>query len=546
MFLKKTYSKNHTYLSLVETYRQQNKVKHRVIAQLGRQDELIANKQLFRIIESLSKVAGVSERLGLESMEEKERLNWGGVKVYRYLWDLFKMDDVLEQSIKKSRSKVDFKNSTFLMALCCLVKPSSKLKVFKGQNRFLGLEEIPLHELYRTLDLLCDGKQHIEEVLFEKNVSLFNMEIDIVFYDVTTLYFESVRGDNLRDFGFSKDNKINEVQVVVGLLVDTEGRPIGIDVFSGNTFEGHTLEKALTKLKKRFKIREVVVVADRGINAKLNLKAIRDCGFDYIVGSRLKSMPKAIRSKVLDMQNYVEIPTRDEKLTLKSFTMNHDNWVIEKDSKTGKKTKTCLKEILACTWSSKRAEKDRKDRQRAIKKAEGLIQDPNTIYNKRGARKYIEIQQDSNPTLNQQKIDDDEKWDGFYGIQCSRLEMAPQKIAEAYHRLWKIEESFRVLKSTLQTRPIFHWTPKRIKGHLMVCFIAFLLERTLELELKKKNISFSPDTIREALNQLEMSVIDLNGQTLLLRSKVTGLGAQILRSLKLATPKNLSTQPATT
>lgn len=150
------------------------------------------------------------------------------------------------------------------------------------------------------MDILSEEKNRLEEHLFRANRDLFNQKVDVVFYDVTTFHFESVRADSLREFGYSKNAKFNEVQVVLSLYIDCEGRPVGYDLFPGNTFEGKTLGHALETLEKRFGIRNVIIVADRGINSKLNLKRIVEKGYGYIFASRIKSLPKAMQNRLLD------------------------------------------------------------------------------------------------------------------------------------------------------------------------------------------------------------------------------------------------------
>lgn len=180
----------------------------------------------------------------------------------------------------------------------------SKLSTSEKRSWYLDIPEMDLNHLYRSLDLLAENKENIENYVFDRNRTLFNMGGDVVLYDVTTFYFERVREDGFRDFGFSKDNKINEVQIVVGLLIDSEGQPIGYELFPGNTLDSKTLERSLGKLKERFNIRQVIIVADRGLNSKLNLSRIKEMGYDYIVASRLKKMPESVIGEVFDSKGY--------------------------------------------------------------------------------------------------------------------------------------------------------------------------------------------------------------------------------------------------
>ena len=549
MFIKRTRSKNFTYLSVVETFREGDAVKHKTLLQLGREDQIRANGDLQRLVDSISRVASISAANGgidLSKLEETSRHQWGAVAVYRRLWNKLDLTDILSQACKSSRRNFDLADSVFATVLARLMRPGSKLQVFERQDEFLGVPKVTLHQLYRTLDTLSDAKDDIERRLFEKQKSLFNLNVDIVLYDVTTLYFESVRANDLREFGYSKDAKFGEVQVVLGLLTDTEGRPIGFDVFPGNTFEGHTLIDALKKLKQKFSIRQVVVVADRGMNNKVNLAAIKEAGFDYIVGSRLKNLPRSQHENLLDRKQYSTLRLDPEtgEVLLESRSIEHANQATVEDTN-GVKKNVELKEMLVCTWSKQRADKDAHDRALMVEKAGELLQAPSKIVSKRGPRRFISTET-QDPSLNQARIDEDARWDGFYGIQCSRLDLSQQQVLDAYHSLWKIEDSFRVLKHSLQTRPIFHWNPKRIKGHLVTCFMAFVLERALRLELKKELPSLSPEALRNALATVQVSVLSVDSTPAYLVSTPSTDALALMKSLKIPVPRGISSQPPIT
>lgn len=539
MFLKKTYSKNYTYLSLVEAYREEGKNKHKVLLQLGRLDELQASKQLTRLTESFQRFTKQKKRFSPEDFEEIDRVNWGANKIFRKLWNEFGFESLFQNIFKDKKVEYSISETTFFEVVSRLVEPCSKLRLHQTQSKYFGIKDTHLNHLYRVLDCLSDHKEDLENDIFKNNVSLFNMSVDVVFYDVTTLYFESQKQNDLKDFGYGKDGKFNEVQVVLGLLVNSDGLPVGFDVFSGNTFEGKTLVSSLKKLKERFNIKNVIIVADRGINSKINLKLIIDSGFDYIVGSRLKSLSEKLKSEVRDKSHYHPILFRKEEGILR-YSIDYKNLVkYEDDTLTEKKE--VLNEKLHCTWSPKRAQKDKKDRLRLLEKARKMIESGKDGSSKKGAKKYISgTSEKQNLCLDEAKILEDESWDGFYGIQCSKLDLNTDEVLDAYHRLWKIEESFRILKTTLQTRPMFHWSEKRIRGHLVICFIAFLLQRMLELRLIEQDCEHSPDKIRAAVEGLELSIVQIEGQEMYLRSKIPALAADILRILKIPVPKSLT------
>lgn len=201
-----------------------------------------------------------------------------------------------------------------------------------------------------------------------------------------------------------------------------------------------------------------------------------------------------------------------------------------------------LKEKLIITYSSTRAKKDREDRERLLEKAQLLLQNQSkiTASNKRGGKKYLKNISKETWYLDEEALHRDEKFDGYYGIEISEEDIKPQDALEAYHTLWKIEESFRIMKSTLEVRPIFHWTENRIKGHLVICFLVFLLERTLEFKLQESKEKASPEEIREALNSLNFAEVEIENQQFLLKIKGTELSNKILKLFKVKPPKNIT------
>ncbi len=531
MFVKLTKSKNFTYLQLVESYRENGKVKHRVIANLGRLDILEKNKKnVVKIIKKILKLIQAEELvIEKDNIKEVERLNWGYV-IYEKLWKKFGLDEEMDRLTTNRKIKFNFKLSVFLMVLDRLLFQHSKKGVAENQRKFWNLEqEINLTHLYRSLDILSELKEEIEETLYFKGRDLFNQELDVVYYDVTTFSFESVRSDGLREFGYSKDGKHKEVQVVMGLLIDKEGRPVGYELYSGNTFEGKTLVDSLKKLKERFSIKRVIIVADRGLNNRLNLHLIKEAGYDYIVSMRLKSLPVKLQEEILKEEGYEEI--KEGELKIKELPHESVQKIVNEKGEVEEKRH---KDRLICSWSQSRADKDRADRERLLKKAEKIIKKGSSLTRKVGAKKFIRTEgKEKILGIDEERILEDSKYDGYYVIQTSDFKLSGSEIYEAYHGLWKIEESFRVLKSTMRTRPIFHWTEKRIRGHFVMCFLAFLLERELELKLKQKGIKASPEKIKEAINSLELSKLQIGDEHYYLKGKAQPLANKILNALRI-------------
>ena len=569
MFARVISSKGIKYLNIIDSYRDGKKSKQRVIANLGRVDKLntisIENlaRKLLEIVESDKKL---NDRT-VPTIEELDRYNYGFI-AYKKIWNRFKLDKILDSLIVDKNIKYDFKNIVFSMVIDRLLKPKSKFAMFANKDDYFKInKDLDLHHIYRSLDILATNKDNIETALFNRNCNLFNMSTDIVFYDVTTFYYESKEENELKKFGYSKDGKFGDVQVVMGMLIDKSGLPIGYELFSGNTMDSKTMIEILDKLRNRFNIDTVVIVADRGLNSKLNLKAIKDAGYDYLMASKIKSMNTDIKNKILNIEDYITINDEDSDDGLYSYkTIDYDNEIKYKeeviDANNGevvtKNKSIILKEKLVCTYSQKRAKKDKYDRYRALEKANNIItqNQKSAITSTRSFKKYITKETKADDckeftmSLDWLKMKKDKLYDGFYAITTSKVDLDPMEVIDNYHNLYKIEDSFRVLKSTFDTRPIYHYKASRIEAHFIVCFISFMLERDLEIRLKNsksfKDITITPDRIKEALNSLEVSKVKVDNKILYLKSNHTNskdklkLGRSIHRFLHIKQLKNLS------
>ena len=563
MFVKSTISRGHEYVQIVKSVRKEGKPRHEVIANLGRAD-ILAESGLDNMIAALKKYVNrpsepqqTPTRKDISSMRERARVNYGYI-AYRRLWQQFGLRQLLQELCGDLHISYDYADIVESLVMNHLLSPSSKRHFFYHSKRYFDLlAPVELQHVYRCLDLLAEHKMAIEEAVFERHRTMFNMSVDVVFYDLTTFHFESQRVDDLRDFGFSKAGKINEVQVVMGLVIDRDGRPIGFEVFPGNTFEGTTLLKVLGKLQKHFKLERVVIVADKGLNSKLNLKGIKEAGFEYIVSCRVKNLAKTIQEQVLVGDGYEEVAVNevftsaeeeeqeaDKKHLFTYKLLDYTNRVRYTDEARGKTVTVALEEKLICTYSSQRAAKDRRDRQRQIDKAQKVVDtNQKSVLSHRGYKRFIKTEQAEQETqrlvLDEDKITQAARFDGFAALQCSRLDTDALEAVRQYRQLWRIEESFRTIKSTMKTQPIFLRTQKHVEGHFVLCFLAFLLERELEYRLKKRQIEHSPETIKTALNSMEFSVLELENEPYYLKGKHLPLASKIFSLLRLKQPPNI-------
>jgi len=505
------------YLRIVESYRENGKNKQKIIANLGRIDT-ISRKEVENIVDKLVQIYDIKGYVNLNSVEEApDKKNYGIKVIVDKLFERYEMDKFFEKMDKKTR--FDVEDLLKIMVMNRIIEPKSKLGIFNDLDYygFKRMDEaetdgegIALQWLYRTLDVLAQKKEELEKHLYRQRISLFNSVVDLVFYDVTTLAFETQQTNELLQMGYSKDKKFNESQVVLGMSIDRDRMPVSFDIYPGNTFEGHTFKDTIEVMKNRYQLGKVIVVSDRGMMSRTNMEIVENSDYEFIVGKSIKQLKK--------------VDIFDGEFTEISKGIEYREIEYE-----GKR--------LLIIHSKERAEKDRKDRIRLIEKAKKMLKDGDIeSKSKRGAKKYLKTKNEVDYTLDIEKIEKDEKYDGYYGI-ITNTQLNPKQILEQYHTLWKVEESFRTLKNYLETRPIFHWTQKRIKGHIVMSFVSYIMQRTLELELERNNIEYSHEKIREAIKNMEYIDIKTNEQHFAIRTNMNVLAQKILKILNIPIPK---------
>ncbi|GLI53493.1 IS1634 family transposase [Thermodesulfovibrio yellowstonii] len=517
------------YVYVVEGYRDSSGIiRHKYLFSLGKLEDFLQTPS-FQKLARRALGNSTERKIELKSISEGKVVYWGH-SLIKKLWDSFEFDRFFNG--KRARKRFDIARAVFYMTARHMMLSDSKLGMYESRIDFLGFETVGINHLYRALDVLAERKEEIEEHLFQRRYNLFNSHVDVVFYDVTTVYFESQREDVLRKYGFSKDGKIGSVQIVLGLLIDKEGFPIGYEIFPGNSFDGKTLIPFLEKIKKRFSLNRIILVADRGINSKLNLLKLREMGFGYIVALRLRNASEEILKEVFNQADYKEVTNSEGVFKYK--TLRQRFRLRDEEGKLRE-----IEDTVVVSYSDRRAERDRAERQRLIQKAIRLLETPSAIegLNKRGGKKYIKAEQSSKYFLDEELIERDRAFEGYYAIQSSEENLKAEQILEAYHSLWKIEESFRIMKHTLEIRPVYHWSEQRIKGHLVVCFLSFLFMRMLEEVLSRE---VSAERIREALRSITFTEFSIEGVQYYLRNKMDRVARELFKGLKVAMPENIT------
>lgn len=351
-----------------------------------------------------------------------------------------------------------------------LCQPMSKMATAEYLKSHFD-EDVSLSKIYRYLDKLYNTQQEtVQRISVEHTLSVLGGRVEMLFYDVTSLYFESFAEDDLRAPGFSKDGKTAETQIILGLLVCENGYPLSYSIYNGARHEGHTMIPRIDDFKQRFGLDDFVVVADSGFMIKRNLSMLRSGGYKFIAGGRIRKVDSETAKWVMSL------PHEDGQY--------HERVLDNGDR-------------LIVSYSSKRAAKDAINRTKGVERlrkvfASGKI--TKDKINKRGYSKFLEIDNDVDVSICEAKIREDEKWDGLKGY-VTNTSLPPDEVVAQYHGLWVVERAFRISKGTIETRPIFHFTEKRIEAHVCLCFVAYKVYKELERVIAVLNLGMSVDTV---------------------------------------------------
>ena len=360
-------------------------------------------------------------------------------------------------SIGFTRIRDDILRHLVIARIC---QPASKVATVEYLKSYFD-EDVNLGQIYRYMDKLYDTQRElVQQISVEHTRKVLGGTIGMLFYDVTTLYFETGIQDELRTNGFSKDGKTSESQIVLGLLVSADGYPLSYSIFNGAQYEGRTMIPVIDDFIQRFNVKDFVVVADSGLLNRVNVELLRQAGYKYILGARIKKETTAVTDWILSQ----------EKATGVYHEYKRDNG-----------------ERLILGYSEQRAGKDAHNRDKGIERlrkaySSGVL--TKASINRRGYNKFLTISKDVKVVINEEEICNDKKWDGLKGY-VTNTDLEPEEVVAQYHSLWYVERAFRITKGNLEARPIFHFTEKRIEAHICICFIAYKVYKELQRIIAK-------------------------------------------------------------
>lgn len=499
MFVRRKTSKSNPniYFQIAESYREGNLVKQKIIKHVGTaKDEQQAKKmqtlgeQLKSLYEAnsseieieqyyqkeLSKIQQSSPSLFNCQKIQSKKL--GFHDVYGKVFDEMGLANI----IKSKKFNIILKD----IIMAKIFQPNSKRKLVEILSENFGIN----HKLNLVYDMMDQIDEQAIQAIQNKIVTYSNKLLDgtihVLYYDVNTIYFESFTEDELKKLGFGKDNKINQPQLVLTLLISEKGLPLGYQLLPGNTYEGNTLVSAIKSWKQLYPKQKFTLVADSGLLNELNISTLEQENIDYIVAARIKSLPKI---------------TKEEIFNIKESLQQNIDYFFD--------IKSDVNRRLIVSYKVDRASKDKYDREKNLNKLIrklSISKHPSSFISNYGYKKYIDIDKNSKIFLNESKILEQERWDGLHGVITNIQHLSAIEIYNQYRGLWQIEDAFRINKTDLKIRPVFHWTPKRIVSHIALSYIAYACYKFVEFILHKNNILLSHRCIRDKLSKVEASI----------------------------------------
>ena len=541
MFARVKKSGKYQYLQIVENRKIKGKVKQRVISTVGRMDQLQAKGRVETLIRSLSRF---SEKtiliLSGRSDISADALKIGPSIIFERLWKETGIQKAIKRLLIDRRFEFDVERAIFLTVLHRLMVSGSDRFCERWRRDYIinGTKQLDLHHLYRAMSFLGEqiedqkgatpftarcNKDLIEEAIFFDQRDLFS-GLDLVFFDTTSIYFEGRGGEITGKKGFSKDHRPDLNQMVVGAIIDDNGKPICCEMWPGNTTDVKTLIPVVNRIQKRFGINRFCVVADRGMVSANTIEELEKDNISYIFGARMRQVKKIKRDVLSRGGRYSEV---------------YPEGVTSKDPSPLKVKQVLLdkKRYIICL-NARQARKDATDREAIIASLkEQLRKGPKSLVGNKGYRKYLKMDKGS-ARIDVDKVKYESRFDGKW-VLTTNMDIPAEKVALKYKELWQVERVFRDVKTMLHTRPVYHQRDANIRGHVFCSFLALILRKELERRLNASGYTFEWSDIKQDLKALQQVTIEENGKRLAIRSQCQGVCGKIFQSVGVAMPPTI-------
>jgi transposase len=534
-----------TYLLIVDNEWVDGKVKQRVLLRLGRLDELLASGRLDSLMQSLGRLSEKLAVLGAHARGESiatRSARIGPSLIFQRLWQACSIDKVLTSLLQDRRFEFSVERAIFLTVLHRLFAPGSDRAAEKWKEDYCieGVGKWSLHHLYRAMAWLGEvlpkdqqggatpftprtTKDVIEEELFAQRRDWFS-GLDLVFFDTTSIYFEGAGGQTMGQRGHSKDHRPDLKQMVVGVVLDQNGNPVCSELWPGNTADVKSLVPVVERLKTRFRIGSVCIVADRGMISAETLAEVEKREWKYILGVRMRSSTEA-KAVVGRAGRYAEVHPKSDDANDPSPLKVKEVWVQDQ------------RRYVVCV-NEDQATKDRHDREAVVASLrDALGQGDKSLVGNKGYRKFLRAG-GKQFAVDEDKIKEEARYDGKW-VLTTNTDLPAREVALKYQQLWMVEEVFRSMKSLLDTRPIYHQRDETIRGHVFCSFLALLLRKELEDRLVSKDCHLEwADVVRDLDNLVEMEVV-IGGKGYVFRGQTSGVAGKVFQACGVALPPAL-------
>ena len=541
MFARTKKSGKYQYVQIVHNERIKGRVRQRVIATLGRLDVLKETGQLDGLLESLARLSdhvGVLNALKSNQITPTRTVHLGPPLVFEKLWQQLGMPEILGRLLEGRRFEFSLERVLFIAVLHRLFAPGSDRAAERWCRRYAfgDLGNLELHHFYRTMGWLGEPldaeqqpndcplgprlrKDQIEEALFQRRRDLFT-GLRLVFIDTTSIYFEGEGGETIGKRGYSKDHRPDLNQMIVVVVMDDEGRPVCCELLPGNTADITTLLPVVNRLRQRFDIRDVCVVADRGMISERTIRELSQRDVRYILGARLRNV-KEIRETVLsrggryrEVQGPREHSKSRSPLKVKQVTVNQRRYII--------------------CHNDEQARKDQADREAILEKLRAQLRQGSTsLVGNKGYRKYLTTAQCGAFQIDENKVQRDARFDGKWVLRTD-TDLPAEEVALRYKDLLQVENAFRTAKSILETRPIYHKCDDTIRGHVFCSFLALVMMKELQDRMQSRGWQAEWARLRDDLDELQELTLPLGEKTFVIRTPPVGEAVRAIQAVGVA------------
>lgn len=543
MFARIKKSGQYQYVQLVENRKEHGKVKQRVVATLGRLDEMNAKDRIETLIRSLARFSEKTLLVLSGNIDaEAHAVRIGPALIFDRLWHELGLPKIIEGLLANRKFEFDVERAIFLTVLhrLCFSGSDRNADLWRRDYAIDGVENIALHHVYRAMAFLGEElaeqdeakalaprctKDLIEEGLFGLHRTLFT-GLDLVFFDTTSIYFEGEGGKTLGQFGHSKDHRSDRKQMVVGAILDDGGRPICCEMWPGNTADVKGLLPVVDRLRHRFDIQRFCIVADRGMISSETIATLEsdDCNIPYILGARMRRVKEVSESVLSRPGRYRDVFPEGSHgdpspLAVKEVFVDGRRYIVCRNDKQARKDASAREAMVASL-------------------VERLKSNPKALVGNRGYARFLKVAK-GGMILDRKKIEAEARFDGKWVLRTNMTSLSPARVACKYKELWQVEQVFRDVKSVLDTRPIFHKCDETIRGHVFCSFLALVLRKELDRRLEQAGHQFEWADIMRDLKALQNVTVEENGRSLLVRTTAVGCCGKVFQAVGVAMPPSI-------